>query len=214
MRAIEALGSLRVATANTAHGRIDAASVVMRFLVDPDASPMVRAWSAWSLGMLKVPSSVTPYNFSLVGQEIGELAVDLGNRIVQEYDDNPVKFDKQKDAAAQLTSLLIFQVCPSLIGVEKVSDSGLLRSTHKNAGDARDFLKKLDDKVKAVSREAYELLRASRDGNKAARDQLDAKLADLKTLLAGTSPKDRHLVPGGPEFNRVPAEQVAGAARH
>lgn len=211
MRALEALGSLRVAGASTAHGKIDPASTVMKFLADPEAKPIVRARAAWSLGMMKVPSSVSPYNFQLVGQKIGELAFDLGRRIVDDFDDNPKNFDKQKDAAAQLTSLLIFQVCPSLIGVERINDSGLLRSNHKNALDARPFLSKLDDKIKAVSRQAYELVRSAGVGNKAARDQLDAKLLDLKSLLAGTSPKDRRLVPGGPEFQAGPAEQVAGA---
>jgi hypothetical protein len=214
MRALEALGSLRVATANTPHGRIDAASSAMRFLADTEASPMVRSGAAWALGMLKVPSTVSPYNFSLVGQEVGELAVDLGNRIVEDFDDNPAKFDKQKDSSIQLTSLLIFQVCPSLIGVEGVTDSGLLHANHESARNARPFLTKLDDKVKAVSRGAYELVRAAPGGEaKKARNELDAKLADLKTLLAGTSPKDRRLVPGGPEFANAPAEQVAGAHR-
>jgi hypothetical protein len=213
MRALQALGSLRVATANTAKGRIDAASVAMRFLADSDAPPMVRAWAAWALGVMKVPSSVSPYNFALAGQEVGELAVDLGNLIVQEYDDAPASFDKQKDTATQLTSLLIFQVCPSLIGVEKVRDSGLLKSPHRNAVEARPFLTKLDDKVKAVTRESYELLRTAGAGNKGARDRLDARVAELKTLLAGNVVKDRHLVPGGPEFNQPPAPQVAGAAR-
>jgi hypothetical protein len=212
MRAIEALGSLRVATAKLAKGPIDAASVVMRFLADPEANRMVRAWSAWALGMMKVPASVSPYNFSLVGQEIGELAVELGNQVVEEYDDNAADFDNKKDKATQLTSLLIFQVCPSLMGVEGVRDSGLLHSSHKNAGEAKSFLTKVDDKVKAVSRASYELLRSLGDGNKKARNELDAKLADLKSLLAGTSPKERHLVPGGPEFTANTA-QVAGATR-
>jgi hypothetical protein len=215
MRAIEALGSLRVANANTGRGRIDTASVVMRYLADPEATPMVRAWAAWALGLLKVPSTVSPYNFALVGQEVGELAVDLGNRIVQEYDDAPANFHKDKDTATQLTSLLIFQVCPSLIGEEGVRDSGLLHASHKNASDPafKAFITKLDDKVKAVSRSAYNLIRSLSEGNKAARNELDAKLADLKSLLASTSPKDRRLVPGGPEFPPNPA-QVAGAARH
>jgi hypothetical protein len=211
MRALEALGSLRVAIANTSHGRIAAASVAMRFLADPEASPMVRAWAAWALGMMKIPSNVAPYNFNLVGQQVGELAVDLGNRIVQEYDDSPTHFDKHKDEAARLTSLLLFQVCTALIGMEKVSESGLLRSTHRNAADAKPFLSKVDDKVKAVAREACELVRAAGGSNKTARDQLDSKLADLKTLLGGTVLKDRHLVPGGPEFQ--PAQQVAGVNR-
>ena len=211
LRALEALGSLRVAVANTARGRIDAASVALRFLADNNAPSVVRAWAAWALGMMKVPGGVAPYNFALIGQEVGELAVELGNRIVEEYDDNPVNIDKNKDEMTRLTSLLLFQVCPSLIGMEKATESGLLRSTHRSAGDAKSFLTKLDDKVKAVTREAYELVRAAGSGNKSARDQLDSKLADLKGLLGTSSPKDRHLVPGGPEFSPGPAQQVAGA---
>jgi hypothetical protein len=213
MRAIEALGSIRVAMVKSPHGQVDAASTIMRFLADPDAKPIVRAWSAWALGMLKVPSALSPYNYSLIGQEVGELAVDLGNLIVEEYDDNPVHFDKQKDMATQLTALLIFQVCPSLIGMEGVTDSGLLHANHESARKASSFLTKVDEKVKAVSRGAYELVRAAGADNKRARNELDAKLAELKTLLAGTSPKDRRLVPGGPEFAVAPPAQVAGAPR-
>jgi hypothetical protein len=211
MRALEALGSMRVSVANSARGRIDAASVALRFLADNDAPSIVRSWAAWALGMMKVPSNVAPYNFALIGHEVGELTVDLGNRIVEEYDDNPLNIDKNKDEMTRLTSLLLFQVCPSLIGMEKVTESGLLKSTHRSAGEAKSFVTKLDDKVRAVTREAYELVRAAGSGNKTARDQLDAKLADLKLFLGTTSPKDRHLVPGGPEFTPSPAQQVAGA---
>ena len=212
MRALEALGSLRVATANTSRGKVDAASVAMRFLADPDARPEVRAWAAWALGVMKVPTAVSPYNFALVGHEVGELAVDLGSRIVQEYDEDPANFDKSKDLSAHLTGLLLFQVYPSLIGEEGVNDSGLLRSPHPTAAAAKPFLAKVDEKVKAVSRQAYELLRAGGAGNKAARNDLDGKLADLKSLLSQTMPKERHLTPGGPEFLPNPAQQVAGAA--
>ena len=47
--------------------------------------------------------------------------------------------------------------------------------------------------------------------NKGKRNDLDAKIADLKVYLGQQSPKDRHLVPGGPEFPPNPAQQVAGA---
>ena len=210
MRAMEALGSLRVASANTAKGRIDAASVAMRFLANADGSPMVRAWAAWALGVMKVPANLSPYNFVLVGQEAGELATDLGNRIVQEHDEDPTDFDKHKDTASQLTGLLMFQVCSTFIGEEGIRDSGLLRSTHRNAADAKPFLTKTDEKVQSVARSAYDLLKAAGAGNKVARNELDAKLADLKSFLATTSPKDRRLVPAGPEFpSNVP--QVVGA---
>jgi hypothetical protein len=219
MRALEALGSLRVAIANSPRGKIDAASVAMRLLADPEAKPEVRAWAAWALGMMKIAPSVAPYNFDLIGHEIGELTGDLGRQIVREFDADPANFDRDKDLAAHLTSLLLFQVYPALIGQVypaqngevRVRDSGLLNSTHPNAVAARPLLAKIDDRVKAVTREAFELLRAGGAGNKAKRNDLDAKLADLKSFLGQAIPKDRHLVPGGPE---IPAqgERVAGAA--
>lgn len=209
MRVLEALGSIRVSTANTSRSKIDSAPVILKFLVDSEARLVVRAWAAWALGFIKAPSSGTTYNFSLGGHEIGELASDLASQIVEEYDDDPVNFDKEKDQATHLTSLLLFQICPSLIGQEGVRDSGLLQN--RAAADARPFLTKLDDKVKAVSRQAYELMRAAGAGNKAARDDLDAKLADLKTFLAASKPKDRRFIPGGPEIPAHPAREVAGA---
>jgi len=219
MRALEALGSLRVGIANTPRGKIDAASVAMRFLADREAKPEPRAWAAWSLGMMKIAPNVAPYNFGLIGHEIGELAGDLGRQIVRDFDSDPANFDREKDLAAHLTSLLMFQVYPALIGQvynnpngeARVRDSGLLNSTHPNAVAARPLLTKIDDKVKGVTREAFELLRAGGAGNKAKRNDLDAKLADLKSFLGQAIPKDRHLVPGGPE---IPAqgERVAGAA--
>ncbi len=210
MRALEALGSIRVSTASTSRNKIDSAPVLLKFLANTDGRSVVRAWAAWALGFIKAPSGGTNYNFSLAGHEIGQLAVELGSQIVEDYDDDPANFDKQKDQATQLTSLLIFQVCPSLIGQEGVRDSGLIQN--RAAAEARPFLTKLDDKVKAVSRQAYDLVRAAGAGNKAARDELDAKLADLKNFLASSKPKDRRFIPGGPEIPPHPAAEVAGAA--
>ena len=212
LRGLQALGSLRLSVVSSPKGKVDVASVVMRLLADPEARPEVQAWSAWALGMMKVPGSVSPYNFTLIGHEIGELAADLGKQIVEEYDDNPANFDKEKDQAAHLTALLLFQVYPALVGEEGVRDSGLLHSPHPDAAAAKPFLTKLDDKVKAVSRGAYELLRAGGVGNLARRNELDVKVTDLKSFLAQNMPKDRHLVPGGPEFAPAAAQQVAGAA--
>jgi len=214
MRALEALGSLRLAW-NNARGKIDAASVAMRFLADPEAKPEVRAWAAWALGMMRVPGQVTPYNFELLGHEIGDLALDLGRKIVQEYDDNAANFERHKDQATHLTSLLVFRVYPALSGQDGVSESGLLRSTHPGlagSAPAKAFLNKLDARVKDVARESYELLRAGGTAQKTRRDDLNARINDLKTLLSQSSPKDRHLLPGGPEFPPM-ASQIAGAGR-
>ncbi len=197
-RALEALGSIRVATAARPGLNLDAASAVAGFLVDPKARLETRAYAAWALGMMRVAAQVDPYNFKLAGSEIGELAATLGIKIVAEYDENADTFDRDSDQARSLAALLIFQVVPSLSGEETPTDSGLLRSTHPNAADAKPFLTKLDEKVKAVSREAFELLRAGGTAQKVRRNELAAKVSDLKTFLDQNKPKDRRLVPNGP----------------
>ncbi len=212
VRALQALGSLRLSVASTPKGKVDVASLIMRFLADPESKPEARAWAAWTLGLLKVPGNVAPYNYTLIGHEIGHLTAELGKQIVEEYDDNPADFDKEKDQAAYLTSLLLFQIYPAIIGEDGVRDSGLLHAPGLDAS-GRSFITKLDDKVKAVSRGAYELLRAGGVGNLARRNEMDVKITDLKAVLAQNPPKDRHLVPGGPEFAPNAAQQVAGAPR-
>jgi hypothetical protein len=215
IRALEALGALRVATANMSRGKIDAASVVMKVLADPEARPEVRAWAAWALGMMKVPQGVAPFNFNLIGYELGQIALDLGAQIVDEYDDHANNFEKEKVQAEHLTAILLFQVYPALIGEDGIRDSGLLKSPHPTAKETntKTFLSKLDEQVKGICRESYELLRAPSGSLKGKRNDLDAKVASLKQLLEHSSPKDRHLVPGGPEFEPTAGEAVAGAPR-
>ncbi len=211
LRAMEALGSIRLASVNTPKGRVDSASVVLRYLADPAARPEVRARAAWALGMMRT-APVNSYNFALAGHEVGELVVLLGRKVVEEYDDNPAGFDRDKDQAAYYAGLLLFQAIPALSGVDAVSDSGLLRAPNLAASGAKPYLTKLDENVKAVAREAYELLRAGGTNQKARRDELDAKVAALQGFLNQSPPKDRHLVPGGPEFP-VSVPRVAGAPR-
>jgi hypothetical protein len=207
IRALEALGSIRVATANMPKGKIDAASVAMRILADPEARPEVRAWAAWALGMMRVPTGIAPYNYNLIGYELGQLAVNLGQQIIDEYDLHANDFEKKKVQAEHLAAILLFQAYPALIGEDGVRDSGLIHSPHPSIASAKPFYGKLDDQVKAICRGSYEMLRAGGGAVRGKRDELDAKVASLKQLLEQSSPKDRHLVPGGPEF-----QQVAGAA--
>ena len=211
MRALEALGSLRLATANKVGGKVDAASVAFRSLVDQDAPFEVRAWAAWALGMMKVSPQISPYNFAMVGREIGELIIDLGAEIVDEFDDNQANFDKEKEEAHHLSALLLYQVLPALSGEEGVGDSGLLNSTNSSLSPVKPQLVKLEEKGKAVAREAYELIRAGGTSQKDKRNDLDSKVADLKSFIGQVAPKNRRLLPDGPEFPVV-APQVAGAA--
>ena len=203
-RILEALGSIRVCNASRAGVNLDVASVVAGFLTDPEARPETRAYAAWALGMLKVPPQVTPFNFSLAGSEIGYLTVNLGNRVVAEFDANAANFDRAKDDASELTSLLMFQVIPSIGGKEGISDSGLLHGNHPDLTAAKPFLTTLDEKVRNVTREAYDLLRQAAANQKSKRDDLAAKVVDLKTFLDANKPRDRRLVPGGPLFADQP----------
>jgi hypothetical protein len=212
MRALEAVGSLRLAV-NKVRKPVDAASVAMRFLADDEARPEVRAWAAWALGMMKVTPQVSPYNFELLGYKIGEFAAELGEKIVEEFDVNAANFEKRKDRANVLTSLLIFQVYPALTGQEGVTEAGLLKSNHPSLAAAKPFLTKVEAKVKDVTREAFELIRAGGVAQKSRRDDLDAKTSDLKGFLAQANPKDRHLVPNGPEFAANAARVVGAAGR-
>ena len=199
-RVLEALGSIRVASGGRVGQKLDVASVVAGFVADPKARPQTRAYAAWSLGMIRVAPQVAPYNFTLAGNEVGDLAVSLGSKIVAEFDADPANFIRKQDDAAGLTALLMFQVIPAVGGEDGLADSGLLRSNHPDAIAAKPFLTKLDEKIRAVTREAYDLLREAAVNQKAKRNSLEAKLTELKSLLAANQPKDRRLVPGGPLF--------------
>ncbi len=211
MRVLEALGSIRISMANLPRGKLDVASVVMKVLADPDSNFEVRSWAAWALGMMKVSPTVAPFNFGLIGEEVGQLAVEIGDQIVKEFDVNQANFERQKIQAEHLTSILLFQVYPAIIGEDGARDSGLIHSPHPNFGTSKIYLTKLDGLVKGIARGSYELIRAGGAAAKDRRNELDAKLAELKKFLAQGGPKDRRLVPGGPEFAPVAGQQVAGA---
>ncbi len=203
-RALEALGALRVGVVRNASTNLDAASVIAGYLADPSAHPETRAYAAWALGMVKVPPQVTPYNLSLAGNEIGELAADLGQLIVAEYDAHAERFAQEQDDANSLTALLLFQVVPAVIGEEGMPDSGLLKANHPDAAAAKPFLTKLDDKVRGLTREAYELLRIDTANQKNKRNSLEARVTELRAFLNTNQPTDRHLVPNGPLFAAGP----------
>lgn len=203
-RVLEALGSLRVASGTRVGLKLDVASTLATYLSDTAARPQTRAYAAWALGMIRVAPQVTPYNYALAGNEIGELAVTLGSMLVADYDSKAANFDRDKDEAASLTSLLMFQVIPGLAGEEGIPDSGLLRANHPDAVAVKSYLTSLYEKTRAIAREAYELLREPAVKQKDRRDQLNAKVTELRTFIDANKPKDRRLVPGGPLFAGQP----------
>lgn len=194
-RALEAVGSLRVAINVTSRSRVDAASVVMPYLTDTAMRPEVRAYAARALGWMAVPDNVRGYNFALIGDAIGQLAADLGDRIVAEYNSSGAPFSGRFEQAKLYTSLLIFQVNLAINGDPTVKDSGLAQMTHPEARAQSAYFRGLSEKIQAEIVTAYELVRAPGVNiEQTLRDKLVGQVKDLRAFLASKPPKDRNLV--------------------
>ena len=195
MRALEALGALRLAKTPQAPTKPDFANLAMQFLADKEARPEVRAMAAWALGMMRIDSALSKFNFALVGYNIGEVAADLGAKA------NEV-FDKNHHETRYYTSFLLYQIHPALEGVPNVRDAGLLKvpGGHPSFTQAKPFLQQLDSQVKPVYQASVELLNAPRGKYKDMQKQLANRVASLRAFLEKNPPSDAWLVPGGPEF--------------
>jgi hypothetical protein len=201
-RALEALGALRQATADPIQGQAEMANTALRFVADPKAKADVRAWGAWALGMMRVPQQLARYNFALVAHVIGEAAADIGEQVGATRTDSP-------DLSMHLTDLLLSKIVPSFIGVEGVRDSGLLKNP--NLGNSKSFVQGVSDRVQDVAVAAYNVAGPTVSKRQAERnkDELNAKVKDLRSFLAKNAPSDRHLVPGGPELPSGGGTEVA-----
>ena len=210
VRALEALGNLRLASTLGPQGKPDVIAAVARFLCDDKEKLEVRAWAAWSLGMIPVPSSQASFNFPLVAYKIGRLALEIGEKIGEEYDLLEKDFTKRSDYARFLTGLLLYQVDPALSGESEIQGAGLLKMRHNALGPVQPFLKGLDEELKGLSRESIALLRAGGNETKGVRKEIAARVASLSSYLDKNRPADAPLYPGGPKFPLAPAAQVAG----
>ena len=114
------------------------------------------------------------------------------------------------ELAEALTGLLVTQILQTFDGIDAARDSGLLKSTHPAATQARPFIKQVSDKIKPVAAAAVRLVKEP--AGRAAQNlkELEGKTADLKALLQKNPPANTWLVPNGPKF-RVGAAQVANA---
>lgn len=209
LRVFEALGSLRLASTTGPQGKPDVAALAMQTLGDPNVKVDVRGWAAWTLGMVTMPANAN-YNFPLEAYQVGRLAADIGDKIVADYDRRKAKFPRENDHSRYLTGLLIYQVYAALGGLDDVPNSGRLNSRHPGALSARALLSGLDEQLKNVGRAANELLTAGGGQVQSARDDLAARIVELKSFLDKNRPTNIELYPGGPKLPINP-QQVAGA---
>jgi hypothetical protein len=210
IRVLEALGNIHLASITGPTGKPEAPAAIMALLSDKEERFEVRAWAAWSLGMITIPNSQGGYNFGLEGYHIGRLAAELGEKIGSEADANESNFTKRSDYARHLTGLLLYQVIPSLSGESDVLNSGLLNSRHPGIARVQPFLKGLDDQLKSLSRDCVDMLKAGGNDVKKARGKVGQRVAELNAFLDKNRPTETMIYPGGPQFPITSDSKVAG----
>ena len=217
LRALEALGALRQGFLPSQPRKAPMAHTAMRFLVDPEAKPEVRAEAARTLGLMQITTAVPKYNFALVAHATGQLAADLGAAIASTFSVKPPRADNLTKAR-YLSALLIGPVYQTFEGVPGLNDSGLL---HAFANPAQDYVQKVLDQVKPVAQATVQLLGAPSKQIPELKTTLGKNVAALRDFLAKNPPPDRRLVPGEREFPEPaagawfvpPANPVAGLPR-
>jgi hypothetical protein len=199
LRALEALGAVRLAARPEATGKVEMATAVAQQLADADAKVEVRAEAASALAMLRLTAANRGFNYTLVGHFIGQVAAELADRVAASYADNPVR-------AQYWTSLLLDRIYPSLYGQQVVPDSGLLRVPALGGGD-RKFLTELGDRVRPVMKSSVELIKAPKGQQPQIAKGLKDRIGALRAFLDKNEPSNLQLIPGGDKFPLKP--QVA-----
>jgi len=202
-QALKALGALRLSTSELRSARTDFASVALRFLADPKAKPDVRAAAAWALGLMRANPGNGKYNFALIGYHVGQDAVDLGNRVIA------VDAEGKEYRAKQYTELML-ELLEAVNGDPDIQNAGLLRSNHPNLAPSRGFLEALDRNIRAVAQGSLDVFANVGRLRKAKREELQAKVNELKAFLAKNPPSEWALFPGGPEFRGAQPQVAAG----
>jgi len=192
LRALEALGALRLAADPTAQTKVEMASAALERLSNPEARPEVRAQAGWALGMLRVTSANGKFNFPLIAYYLGEVAADLGERVASSYATNMTQ-------ARYWTAPLLYQVWPALNGLTGVRDSGLLHMPSLPPAD-RTFIDQVSGLIKPVAKSAVELIKSPAGGREKMAKELSDRVGALKTFLDKNQPSDTKLVPTGKPF--------------
>lgn len=198
VRALEALGALRQASGSVLQGKGEMASTALKFLADAKVRPDVRARASWALGMMQFPPAGPKLNFGLVVYHVGRAAADLGE----------LAADATPGRAAYLAGLLVYQFYNGLHGEPGVRGAGLVNQT--NLGTSQTFAREVETLVGKIAAATIDLSRSVPSQLSQKREQVRARVNDLKALLAKSAPKDFQLVPGGPTFPAAVAQVAEG----
>jgi hypothetical protein len=123
VRALEGIGAMRQASLPVNLNKVEMAAVAMRLLIDPDATPEVRATAAWALGQVRVNPAVSGYNFALVSYTIGQLTADFGGKAAASF---PIPKPKPRPAekgASKATGKAAEKAKAIDVAVEELGDT-------------------------------------------------------------------------------------------
>jgi len=181
IRAIEALGCLRMPADPRAQSKIEMGTAVMEILADPKARLEVRAYAAWALAMMRASQANPKFNYKLIAYHAGEVGVELADKITTTYQSN-------LQLAKWYASRLIYQIYPAFHGVDGARESGLLRMP--SLGTNRKYVEDIANLYKPVVKAAVELFKVPNSGRPKAAKELADRASALKAFLAKNVPED------------------------
>ena len=212
LRILETIGANRLASTSPIDRKADVLSAIITSLTDSQARLDVRAWSAWSAGMIQPSNQIAKLNYALVTYHVGKLVAEIGDKIGEEFDQADGRFDKRKGPATYMTGLLLYQLLPAFDGLPNVRSSGLINNSHPSAVANKPFAQGVETQLREVSKAALELIRSGGAAQAAARKALAARVTELNSFLQKNKPTDVELIPGGVKFPIGPAQVAGGPA--
>lgn len=197
-RALQALGTIRQIYRVQNREQAIFADEVMAILSSRDLRPESRAWAAWALGMLEVPPAYPQLNFSLAAHEIGLLAVEIGERIVELSDPRDLS-SYNPERVKYLTGLIASPIYSSFDGSSELSGASGLRNV-RGLGPHQQDVTRISQIVRQLAIASVELTRARGSLISTTRDRVIASLNELRTFLSENEPEERSFIPGGRQF--------------
>lgn len=205
-RALEALGSLRLATDQARGSKAEFADIALALAAEPKSAPAVRAWACWALGMMRVPQTVRTYNYPLVANVMGGVAADIGLKIAALPDNAASKM-------VQLADPLV-QVHLGISGDPDVRASGLANASHPAASSAQAYIGEVDKRVRAVTKASIDLSNSAKGSQmQKGRETVIAAVNDLRGFLAKPVTTGRSLYAGADPLPLPAAPKVADGGR-